>query len=121
MSKKTSIAKILLKLFFLTVMTENIALGQDYPFPEEYVRIKCLWGNQFLHHKKGETTLQQSTELKMNDLSTHWKLVRSPDYSKFWMINRLSGQALHIQNSLGVVETGPLLEDFTSYRWNIVD
>ena len=50
-------------------------------------------------------------------MRSHWIIRESSQNGRYWIQNRYSGEALHVESQNGNIQISPLKETFTSYRW----
>jgi|GEM_PF-2520861 len=85
----------------------------------QYLRIKCLSENQYLYHADGNSEAQYSSTIESSDRRTHWYIKNSSDGGQYWILNRVSGEALNVESLNGNIQITPLRENFYSYRWKL--
>ena len=87
------------------------------PYDIAYVRIRCLSQNQHIYEESGNGIVKYLENLDVRDLRSHWFLQRCSISGQYYIRNRLTGNAMHIENQLGLVQLGAFNAGLASQRW----
>ncbi|HSR87592.1 MAG TPA: glycosyl hydrolase family 28-related protein, partial [Pontiella sp.] len=119
---KSPVLLLLLLAAFLAMPAMALLDINSYvdPIDREYVRIKCQFGSKYLYQAEGSNVVQYSSSIGVEDLRSHWYVKESPATGNYWIINRLSGEAMHVENQNGNIQMAALQSTWTSYRWNFL-
>jgi hypothetical protein len=111
-------------LFFGTCVQaqpERLSPSPEKADHAKVVRIQCLFGDGFLYTDGKSGVCRYSADLKADDPAGHWILEPVPEVDAIWIRNVKTGEALHIEDQTGWVQTGELRKTFHSYRWRILE
>ena len=107
----------LLFLLLLNSATASDIESYTDPYDRLYLRIRSEAGDSYVYQDRSNNVAEMVNAPALEDLNSHWYIEASPDPNAYWIRNRATDAALHIESQVGLIEIDTLQPSFSSYRW----